>query len=128
VTLKRKDQAPGAVPGAAGDPTEHSLWRPLRLLQEAMDAEIARVYAEAGIRGLKPSYVIGAASSAGSSRRSLTRSAGSWPTSRKHYGAGVFTTGWPKSWPPTPPGASRDFRAHRRVVPHRQAGQFDQSI
>jgi DNA-binding MarR family transcriptional regulator len=40
------------------DPTEHSRWRPLRLLQAAMDAEIARVYAEAQIRGLKPSYVM----------------------------------------------------------------------
>jgi DNA-binding MarR family transcriptional regulator len=40
------------------DPTEHSRWRPLRLLQAAMDAEIARVYAEAQIHGLKPSYVM----------------------------------------------------------------------
>lgn len=40
------------------DPTEHSLWRPLRLLQAAMDAEIADVYAEAQISGLKPSFVM----------------------------------------------------------------------
>jgi DNA-binding MarR family transcriptional regulator len=40
------------------DPTEESLWRPLRLLQTAMDAEIASLYAEAGIAGLKPSYVM----------------------------------------------------------------------
>jgi DNA-binding MarR family transcriptional regulator len=40
------------------DPTERSRWRPLRLLQAAMDAEIARVYAEAQIHGLKPSYVM----------------------------------------------------------------------
>lgn len=40
------------------DPTEHSLWRPLRLLQAAMDAEIARVYADAQIGGLKPSFVM----------------------------------------------------------------------
>ena len=40
------------------DPTEHSRWRPLRLLQAAMDAEIARLYAEAQIRGLKPSFVM----------------------------------------------------------------------
>ena len=39
------------------DPTEHSRWRPLRLLQAGMDAEIARLYAEAQIRGLKPSFV-----------------------------------------------------------------------
>jgi DNA-binding MarR family transcriptional regulator len=42
----------------ASDPTEHSRWRPLRLLQAAMDAEIARVYAEARIDGLKPSFVM----------------------------------------------------------------------
>jgi DNA-binding MarR family transcriptional regulator len=40
------------------DPTERSRWRPLRLLQSAMDADIARVYAEAGIDGFKPSYVL----------------------------------------------------------------------
>jgi DNA-binding MarR family transcriptional regulator len=40
------------------DPTEHSRWRPLRLLLEAMDADIARVYAEARIEGLKPSWVM----------------------------------------------------------------------
>jgi DNA-binding MarR family transcriptional regulator len=40
------------------DPTEHSIWRPLRLLQAAMDDEIARVYAEARIDGLKPSFVM----------------------------------------------------------------------
>jgi DNA-binding MarR family transcriptional regulator len=41
-----------------GDPTEQSRWRPLRLLQAAMDADIARIYAEAQIVGLKPSYVL----------------------------------------------------------------------
>jgi DNA-binding MarR family transcriptional regulator len=40
------------------DPTEHSRWRPLRLLQAAMDADIARIYAEAEITGLKPSFVM----------------------------------------------------------------------
>jgi DNA-binding MarR family transcriptional regulator len=39
------------------DPTVHSRWRPLRLLLDAMDADIARLYAEARIEGLKPSYV-----------------------------------------------------------------------
>jgi DNA-binding MarR family transcriptional regulator len=42
----------------APDPTEHSRWRPLRLLQATMDADIARVYAEAQIDGLKPSFVM----------------------------------------------------------------------
>jgi DNA-binding MarR family transcriptional regulator len=40
------------------DPTEHSVWRPLRILQAAMDADIARVYADAQIAGLKPSFVM----------------------------------------------------------------------
>ncbi|MGO9079469.1 MAG: MarR family winged helix-turn-helix transcriptional regulator [Streptosporangiaceae bacterium] len=47
-----------AGPDRAADPTEHSRWRPLRLLQSAMDAEIARVYAEAQVDGLKPSWVM----------------------------------------------------------------------
>jgi DNA-binding MarR family transcriptional regulator len=40
------------------DPTEHSQWRPLRRLQAAMDADIARIYAEAQIHRLKPSFVM----------------------------------------------------------------------
>jgi DNA-binding MarR family transcriptional regulator len=40
------------------DPTLHSRWRPLRLLQARMDADIARIYREARIEGLKPSYVM----------------------------------------------------------------------
>jgi DNA-binding MarR family transcriptional regulator len=40
------------------DPTEQSRWRPLRLVQAEMDADIARLYAEAGIKGLKPSFVM----------------------------------------------------------------------
>lgn len=40
------------------DPTQYSRWRPLRLLLDAMDADIARVYAEARIDGLKPSFVM----------------------------------------------------------------------
>ncbi|MFE2971569.1 MarR family winged helix-turn-helix transcriptional regulator [Streptomyces sp. NPDC059340] len=40
------------------DPTRQSLWRPLRLLQASMDADIAQVYSEQQIDGLKPSYVM----------------------------------------------------------------------
>jgi DNA-binding MarR family transcriptional regulator len=40
------------------DPSEQSTWRPLRLLQEAMDADIARIYAESSVGGLKPSFVM----------------------------------------------------------------------
>jgi DNA-binding MarR family transcriptional regulator len=44
--------------GKPADPSEQSQWRGLRLLQEAMDADIARIYAEADITGLKPSFVM----------------------------------------------------------------------
>jgi DNA-binding MarR family transcriptional regulator len=40
------------------DPTEHSRWRPLRLLQAEMDADIAGVYAERHVHELKPSFVL----------------------------------------------------------------------
>jgi DNA-binding MarR family transcriptional regulator len=41
------------------DPTEQSgVWRELRLLQQRMDADIARIYTEAQITGLKPSFVM----------------------------------------------------------------------
>ena len=40
------------------DPTEQSRWRPLRLLMAELDDDIARLYADAGITGLKPSYVM----------------------------------------------------------------------
>jgi DNA-binding MarR family transcriptional regulator len=40
------------------DPTGQSRWRPLRLLLNDMDNDIARLYDEAGVAGLKPSYVM----------------------------------------------------------------------
>jgi DNA-binding MarR family transcriptional regulator len=39
------------------DPTDHAVWRSLWALQAAMDAEIARIYADARIDGLKTSWV-----------------------------------------------------------------------
>lgn len=51
--------APDAPPPP--DPTHESLWRPLRLLQESMDADIGRLYTEARTgetAGLKPSWVM----------------------------------------------------------------------
>ena len=39
------------------DPTERNRWRPLRALLDAMDAEIARLYAERGIAGVRPRFV-----------------------------------------------------------------------
>jgi DNA-binding MarR family transcriptional regulator len=46
------------VAGNAADPTEQSLWRPLRLLQDAMDADIARIYTQAQLGTIKPSWVL----------------------------------------------------------------------
>ncbi len=43
--------------GRLADPTEQSLWRPMRLLFAAMDADIAAIYTTAHITGLKPSMV-----------------------------------------------------------------------
>lgn len=40
------------------DPSERSQWRSLRLLQAAIDADIARVYAGSGHADLKPSWVM----------------------------------------------------------------------
>jgi DNA-binding MarR family transcriptional regulator len=40
------------------DATEQGAWLPLRLLLAAMDADIARVYAEAQVTGLTPSMVM----------------------------------------------------------------------
>jgi DNA-binding MarR family transcriptional regulator len=40
------------------DPTLKSLWRPLRLLLAAIDADIAGIYEEAGLQGVKPSFVM----------------------------------------------------------------------
>lgn len=40
------------------DPTHQSHWRPLWLLQASMDADIARIYSEKRIDGLKPNFVM----------------------------------------------------------------------
>ncbi|WP_433510164.1 MarR family winged helix-turn-helix transcriptional regulator [Nonomuraea sp. CA-143628] len=42
----------------APDPTQVSLWRPLRLLQASMDADIAQIYSKTRIKGLKTSFVM----------------------------------------------------------------------
>jgi DNA-binding MarR family transcriptional regulator len=40
------------------DPTEESRWRPLRLLLESMDGEIATLYAERGVTGVRPRFTM----------------------------------------------------------------------
>ncbi|MGW8554771.1 MarR family winged helix-turn-helix transcriptional regulator [Streptomyces tubercidicus] len=54
--MAEDDPTPDAADSS--DPTDQSLWRPLRLLQASMDADIARIYAEKRITGLKPSFVM----------------------------------------------------------------------
>jgi DNA-binding MarR family transcriptional regulator len=39
------------------DPSEQGHWRPLRQLLDAMDADIARLYTERGITGVRPRFV-----------------------------------------------------------------------
>lgn len=39
------------------DPTGTSLWRPLHVMTAAVDADIAQVYADAAIEGVKPTWV-----------------------------------------------------------------------
>lgn len=55
-TSFRRSTASASEPPTS--PTERSRWRALRLLQAAMDADIARVYAEAQISGVKPNFVM----------------------------------------------------------------------
>jgi DNA-binding MarR family transcriptional regulator len=38
------------------DPTDESLWRPLRDLLDLMDDDIARLYTERGVRGVRPRF------------------------------------------------------------------------
>jgi DNA-binding MarR family transcriptional regulator len=40
------------------DPTEESRWRPLRLLMDAMDHDIARLYDERGVAGIRPRFAM----------------------------------------------------------------------
>lgn len=40
------------------DPTEESRWRPLRVLLEAMDGDIARLYGERGVAGIRPRFAM----------------------------------------------------------------------
>lgn len=42
----------------SSDPTEESRWRPLRVLLDAMDHDIARLYEERGVAGIRPRYVM----------------------------------------------------------------------
>lgn len=40
------------------DPTEESRWRPLRVLLDAMDRDIARLYEERGVDGIRPRFAM----------------------------------------------------------------------
>jgi DNA-binding MarR family transcriptional regulator len=55
------DSKPPAEPAdrvRGPDPTEHSRWRPLRLLLAAMDRDIARLYEEHGLHEVRPRFVM----------------------------------------------------------------------
>jgi DNA-binding MarR family transcriptional regulator len=40
------------------DPTEQSRWRPLRVLLESMDRDIAKLYDERGVAGVRPRFAM----------------------------------------------------------------------
>ncbi len=44
--------------GQEPDPTEESRWRPLRVLLDAMDGDIARLYDERGVAGIRPRFAM----------------------------------------------------------------------
>lgn len=46
------------APSNSQDPTEFSVWQSLRDLLDAMDAEIARLYAERGVTGIRPRFTM----------------------------------------------------------------------
>jgi predicted transcriptional regulator len=48
----------GMAEDRPADPTEQGQWRALRLMQSAMDDDIARIYDEAQISGVKTSWVM----------------------------------------------------------------------
>lgn len=52
-----ESKEPAQVP-ASFDPSEESVWRPLRLLLAAMDDDIGRVYTDAAIDGIRPTHVM----------------------------------------------------------------------
>jgi DNA-binding MarR family transcriptional regulator len=45
-------------PTDLSDPTTQSRWRPLRLLLDAMDDDITRLYAERGVTGVRPRFTM----------------------------------------------------------------------
>ncbi len=47
-----------APPPHYDDPTEQSRWRPFRLLRQAMEDDIARIYEDAGMEDFKSSWVM----------------------------------------------------------------------
>ena len=52
------DLDPPSPDPTSPDPTEESRWRPLRVLLTAMDDDIARLYAERGVAGIRPRFVM----------------------------------------------------------------------
>jgi DNA-binding MarR family transcriptional regulator len=59
VTSQSSGGRDAAEPERGGtDPTEESRWRPLRVLLSSMDAEIAALYEERGVVGIRPRHAM----------------------------------------------------------------------
>ncbi len=53
----RRQQDNASEPGGL-DPTQASLWRPLRVLLDGMDDDIARLYQDRGMAGIRPRFAM----------------------------------------------------------------------
>jgi DNA-binding MarR family transcriptional regulator len=89
-------------PAFSRDPTEHSRWRPVFRLLSGMGDEIARIYAENGINGLKPSWVmeiIRLHARGPMTIADLARSVGRTHSAMSQKVAAMRTAGWVKTTP-----------------------------
>jgi DNA-binding MarR family transcriptional regulator len=59
MATRKTSQSPSVDPDVQDpDPTDESRWRPLRVLLAAMDDDIARLYGERGMAGIRPRFVM----------------------------------------------------------------------
>ena len=89
-------------PDVSRDPTEHSRWHRVFRLLSAMDDEIARIYAENGIKGLKTSWVmeiIRLRARGPMTIAELARSVGRTHSAMSQKVAAMRAAGWVKTTP-----------------------------
>ena len=89
-------------PAVSRDPTEHSRWRRVFRLLSGMDDEIARIYAENGIKGLKTSWVmeiIRLHARGPMTIADLARSVGRTHSAMSQKVAAMHAAGWVKTTP-----------------------------